>query len=177
MYLALKRISRLGALGEQLAEECLTTAGFEHIENLNRRMNNYPFADILAMRNGVRYFIGVKTRNEFQADGKINPSYNAVLIRADKKRLLESEGKTEAQITALLWTEVQELADQWKAVPAWTTVATQPLKAIYSAYFGLVSTLGNRRSIPMKIEDRRGYEILAKHKAEPRITKDLHNSM
>jgi Holliday junction resolvase-like predicted endonuclease len=177
MYLAIKRLSKLGILGEQLAEECLALAGFEKIENLNRRANNYPFADILATRHGARYFIGVKTRNEFQANGKINPSYNAVLIRSDKKRQLESSGKTEAQITTLLWTEVQALADQWEAVPAWVTVATQPLKGIYSAYFGLVSSLGNRRSIPMKTDDRRVYEVLAERNADTRITKDLHNSM
>lgn len=177
MYLAKKRITKLGILGEQLAEECLVAASFEQVENLNRRANNYPFADILAARNGTLYFIGVKSRNEFQTNGKINPTYNAVLIRADKKRQLESQGKTETQITALLWAEVQRLADQCKAVPAWTTIAMQPLKGIFSAYFGLVSALGNRRSIPMKIDDRRSYEVLAKHKTDSRITDDLHNSM
>src|ERR1700738_4085521 len=49
------------------------------------------------------FLIGVKSRNEFQANGAINPCYNAVLIRNDKKQLLERLGKTEAEITAILW--------------------------------------------------------------------------
>ena len=71
------------------------------MKNLNRGMN-FPYADILARKNGQVLLIGVKSRNEFQANGAINPCYNAVLIRNDKKQLLERLGKTEAEITAIL---------------------------------------------------------------------------
>src|SRR5580704_9683010 len=101
-YLRIERTSKLGRIGEQLAEECLIAAGFTDVKNLNRG-TNLPYADILAKRAGKPFLIGVKSRNEFQANGAINPTYNAVLIRDDKKRLLGGQGKTEAQITAILW--------------------------------------------------------------------------
>jgi hypothetical protein len=74
-HIDIERKSRLGLLGELLAEEWLPAAGFKDVENLNRKVRNCPFGDILATRNGTRFFIGVKSRN--------------VLIRADKKAQLE----------------------------------------------------------------------------------------
>jgi hypothetical protein len=174
-HIDIERKSRLGLLGELLAEEWLPAAGFKDVENLNRKVRNCPFGDILATRNGTRFFIGVKSRNEFQANGRINPTYNAVLIRADKKAQLEGAGKTEAQITEILWREVQALAERWQALPAWTAVAMRPLRGTFCAYFGLATALGNRRSIPMKIADRRRYEVLAEHRSDHRITPDLLN--
>jgi Holliday junction resolvase-like predicted endonuclease len=116
-FLRIERTSKLGRIGERLAEERLAAAGFEDVKNLNRGMN-FPYADILARKNGQVFLIGVKSRNEFQANGAINPCYNAVLIRNDKKQLLERLGKTEAEITAILWDGVDEIAARWKAIPA-----------------------------------------------------------
>jgi Holliday junction resolvase-like predicted endonuclease len=79
--LKLERISKLGRLGEELVAERLRHHGFTNIENLNLRRRNYPFGDVLATRDGVRYFIGVKARNEMrQGDAGMNESYNLVLI-------------------------------------------------------------------------------------------------
>jgi Holliday junction resolvase-like predicted endonuclease len=100
-FLRIERTNRLGRLGEQLAEERLVDAGFKDVRNLNRGMN-FPYADILARKGSQLFLIGVKSRNEFQANGAINPTYNAILIRNDKKQLLERLGKTEAEITAIL---------------------------------------------------------------------------
>jgi hypothetical protein len=111
----------------------LADAGFEDVKNLNRGMN-FPYADILARKRSQLFLIGVKSRNEFQANGAINPSYNAILIRNDKKQLLERLGKTEAQITAILWDGVDQIAAQWNAIPAWVTVAMRPERGTYSAY-------------------------------------------
>jgi hypothetical protein len=91
-YLRIEGTSKLGCIGEQLAEECLSAAGFTDIRNLNRGVN-FPYADILASRAGKPFLIGVKSRNEFRDNGEINPTYNAVLIRGDKKKLLEGLGK------------------------------------------------------------------------------------
>jgi hypothetical protein len=174
-YLRIERTSKLGRIGEQLAEECLTAAGFTDVKNLNRG-TNFPYADILAKRGGKPFLIGVKSRNEFQANGAINPTYNAVLIRDDKKRLLEGQGKTEFQITAILWDGVDQIAARWNATPAWVTVAMRPERGTYSAYFGLVSVIRHRRSIPMKPAERAAYlELAAIGTKDPRVTADLLN--
>jgi hypothetical protein len=89
----LERITKLGRLGEDLAAERLTHHGFKDVENLNLRRNNYPFGDLLATRDSVRYFIGVKARNEMrQGDVGLNESYNLVLISDPVNRKLKEQG-------------------------------------------------------------------------------------
>jgi hypothetical protein len=66
MLVQLERITRLGRLGEDLVGERLRDYGFTDIENLNLRRTNYPFGDLLASKDGVRYFIGVKARNQMR---------------------------------------------------------------------------------------------------------------
>jgi hypothetical protein len=174
-FLRIERTTKLGRLGEQLAEERLTAAGFTNVQNLNRGVN-FPYADILASKSGQLFLIGVKSRNEFQDNGKLNPCYNAVLIRNDKKKLLEGLGKTEAQITSILWEGVDKIAARWRATPAWIAVAMRPEQGTYSAYFGLVSTIRHRRSIPMKPADRVAYVELAPiGSKDARVTADLLN--
>lgn len=167
-FLRIERITKMGRIGEELA-------GFTGIKNLNRGVN-FPYADIFASRSGERFLIGVKSRNEFQANGKINPCYNAVLLREDKKKILEALGRTEAEITAALWDEVDRIAARWDATPAWVTVAMRPERGTYSAYFGLASVIRHRRSIPMKLADRDAYLQLAGiGTKDPRITANLLN--
>jgi Holliday junction resolvase-like predicted endonuclease len=65
-------------LGEDLVAERLRDHGFTKIENLNLRRHNYPFGDLLATKDGVNYFIGVKARNEMrQGDAGLNESYES----------------------------------------------------------------------------------------------------
>jgi GTPase SAR1 family protein len=174
-FLRIERTTKLGRIGEQLAEERLAHAGFRDVRNLNRGIN-FPYADVLARKDGQLFLIGVKSRNEFQENGKINPCYNAVLIRNDKKQLLERLGKTEAEITAILWDGVDQIASRWNAIPAWVTVAMRPERGTYSAYFGLVSAIRHRRSIPMKLADRAPYvELAAVGTRDPKVTTDLLN--
>jgi len=61
-------------------------------------------------------------------------------------------------------------------VPAWATVAIRPTEGTYCLFFDLASKVAHRRSIPMKIEDRRKYERLADHEPDQRITRDLSNA-
>ena len=174
-FLRIERTTKLGRLGEQLAEERLIAAGFANVRNLNRGVH-FPYADILATKGGQLFLIGVKSRNEFRDNGKLNPCYNAVLIRDEKKRLLEGLGKTESQITAILWEGVDKIAERWRATPAWVAVAARPEQGTYSAYFGLVSVIRHRRSIPMKLEDRAAYVQLAPiGTKDARVTADLLN--
>ncbi len=80
-----ERITKLGRLGEDLAAERLKQQGFTEIENLNLRRNNYPFGDLLATKDGVRYFVGVKARNEMrQAVADYRNASGRLRTRADQ---------------------------------------------------------------------------------------------
>jgi hypothetical protein len=174
--LTLERISRLGRLGEDLVAERLQH-GYTNVENLNLLRHNYPFGDLLATKNGVRYFIGVKTRNESrQGNVGLNESYNLVLIPDALNKRLKDQGKTTDQITAMLLAEVSKLATDLDATPAWATVSIRPKAGTYSAYFGLVARLGNRRSVPMTPKDCVKYDCLARDLSDSRITLDLLNA-
>jgi Holliday junction resolvase len=68
--LRLERTTKLGRLGEQLAEERLIAAGFIDVRNLNQAAN-FPYADIVATKNNQVFLIGVKARNELCDVGKL----------------------------------------------------------------------------------------------------------
>jgi hypothetical protein len=175
--LQIERTSKLGRLGEDLVAERLQHLGYADIENLNSRRHNYPFGDLLATKNGIRYFIGVKARNEMrQGNVGLNKSYNLILIRDDLNRRLKEQGKTTDQITAMLLAEVSKLATAIDATPAWAAVSIRPREGTYSAYFGLVSQLGNRRSVPMTPRDCSKHDCLARDLADARMTLDLLNT-
>ena len=171
----LERITKLGRLGENLAAEGLKEQGFTDIENLNLRRHNYPFGDLLATKDGVCYFIGVKTRNETRQGGGLNESYNLVLISDPANKTLKAQGKTIHQITEMLLVEVSELAAGLGATPAWTTVSIRARSGTYSAYFGSVAELGNRRSVPMTPKACATYQCLARDRPDVRVTLDLSN--
>ncbi|MCK3776683.1 hypothetical protein MZK49_08050 [Ensifer sesbaniae] len=170
-----ERTSKLGRLGETLAEERLKVAGFKDVRNLNLR-TNYPFADLIAELSGQRYLISVKSRNEFRADGKLNECYNAVKFNEAEKRTLQAQGKSQDEITAIIWEAVDGLAQQWNACPAWIVVPMRPEEGSYSAYFGLASVIRHRRSIPVQPADRARYmELAPLGTFDARITRDLRN--
>jgi hypothetical protein len=81
-----------------------------------------PFGDPLATKSGIRYFIGVKARNEMRQG---NVGLNESLPDALNRRLKE-QGKTTDQITAMLLAEVSKLATDLNATPAWATVSIRP---------------------------------------------------
>jgi len=175
-FLKKQRITKLGRLGEDLVAERLHHQGFVKIENLNLRRNNYPFGDLLATENGTCYFVGVKARNEMrQGDVGLNESYNLILMPDATNRRLKAQGKTVDQITSMLLTEVFSLACELGATPAWATVSIRPRMGTYSAYFGEVAMLGNRRSVPMVPKACVTYRCLARDLPDPRVTPDLLN--
>ena len=172
----LERINKLGRVGELLSAERLREQGFTNVEDLNQRRANYPFADLLAVRDGTRYLIGVKTRNEMrQGEVGLNEAYNLVKVPDPANAELKRQGKTASQITSMVLAEVADLAAAHEATPAWITVAVNAKKGTYSAYFGLVSDLGNKRSVPMTLRARATYLCLADAVTDPRITADLLN--
>jgi hypothetical protein len=100
-----------------LVAERLRDHGFTKIENLNLRRHNYPFGDLLATKDGVNYFIGVKARNEMrQGDAGLNESYDLVLISDAVNAELQLQGKTTDQITSMLLEEVFALAAKLNAM-------------------------------------------------------------
>jgi hypothetical protein len=172
-----ERITKLGRLGEDLVAERLQHQGFTDMENLNLRRNNYPFGDLLASKDGVRYFVGVKARNEMRQGGiDLNESYNLILISNSLNARLKDHGKTTDQITSMLVAEVCALAAELDASPAWATVSIRTRAGTYSAYFGLVATLGNRRSVPMLPTACAAYRCLARDLPDGRVTLDLLNT-
>jgi hypothetical protein len=129
----IERITELGRLGEDLVAERLYDQGFTDIENLNVRRRNYPFGDVLATKDGLRYFIGVKARNEMrQGDVGLNESYNLILIPDALNTRLKQQGNTTQQITSMLLEEVFALAGALDATPAWATVSIRPREGTYT---------------------------------------------
>ncbi len=71
------RKKALGELGELVALKTLVDNGFEKILHLNdTKRRNFPFADLLAEKDGKKYAISVKARNKFQKNGTLNNRYN-----------------------------------------------------------------------------------------------------
>ncbi|TIM99996.1 MAG: hypothetical protein E5Y38_14900 [Mesorhizobium sp.] len=172
-----RRTSKLGILGEALAAEALVRNGFQGVRNLNDDARNQPFADLLAEKGGIRYFIGVKARNEERDMGGLNESYNCVLVPDAINRRMKEQGATVGDITALALRQVHLLAERFAAIPAWVTVPLRPMQGTYSAYFGLLKELGHRRSIPMTGAARASYICLADWAVDARITPDLCNAV
>lgn len=174
--LRIERTTKLGRIGESLAEECLRAAGFDPVANLNDGIRNFPYADIIATEAGQPYLIGVKARNEFRDNGSLNPTYNAIKINDAKNRELQRLGKSEAEITAMMWAAVDKLAAPYGAIPAWIAIAMRPEQGTHSAYYGLAAMIRHRRSIPMMPADRIKYRQLAPlGTKDVRITADLLN--
>lgn len=88
------RKKALGELGELVALKTLVDNGFEKISHLNdTKRRNYPFADLLAEKEGKKYAISVKARNKFQKNGTLNNRYNLKqthVAKVEKELLAEA---------------------------------------------------------------------------------------
>jgi Holliday junction resolvase len=133
------RAKELGVLGERMAIEYLREAGFSDISNLNDIKNNYPYADIVATRDGLTYAISVKTRNKYEArSGNLNVRYKL--------------GKKCEQMAAFA-------AKYQNATPAW--LAIQVDGELASVFFGTLADLMGNKGIPMTPDATEQYECLA----------------
>ncbi|HMM90707.1 hypothetical protein [Bradyrhizobium sp.] len=138
-----QRKRALGDWGERKAANLLKRAGFLEVRDMNAESANHPFGDIFAERDGVRYLIGVKTRNRYQVSGVINPTYNVRKRRAD----------------------VRAIARRHSATLAWIAIAVVPEKQTFSSFFGTIAQIedaGERFSIPMQPEQTARYECLSR---------------
>jgi len=142
-----ERTKALGEWGERKALMLLEKAGFINLRNMNTEMTHHPFADIYGERGGVRYTIGVKTRNKYQKSGLPNPSYNV------RKR---SAG-------------VEIIAHKYNAQLAWVAIQVIPEQKLFSAYFGTIAQIESQKerfSIPVKPTQTATYERLTDQERE-----------
>lgn len=137
-----ERSHNIGKLGEKLAMDALARNGFTNIKNLNDEQANHIYADIYAERDGEQYVISVKARNKNQANGTLNGYYN-----------LSSLGNHYELA------KVAESVRQAKA--AWVTVAFE--EDTFNAYFGLLSALNGKNTIPMTPNAVKKHECLAEN--------------
>jgi len=139
-----KRFKKLGDIGEHLALLLLERNGFIHFHNLNNTAMNFPFADFMAEKDGVKYLISVKARNKYEHTGRLNARFKL--------------GDTEKKIQKLKNDE--KLAAYREYVPAWLAIALD--KHTYEAYWGLIDELPNKRGISMSEKAKQNYRCLAK---------------
>ena len=118
------RKKALGELGELVALKTLVDKGFENISHLNDiKRRNFPFADLLAEKNGKKYAISVKARNKFQKNGTLNNRYNL----------------KQTHVAAV---EIELIAEAyWMAIPF--------DKNSYSVRFGSIRELKDARGRPL----------------------------
>ncbi|RWK87957.1 MAG: hypothetical protein EOR52_14985 [Mesorhizobium sp.] len=151
-----ERTGALGSWGEVKAIALLVRSGFSNVRDMNASAVNYPFGDIYAERTGVRYLIGVKTRNKYQVSGQLNPCYNIRKKGAD----------------------VLAIANRHNARLAWVANQVIPERQLVWSYFGTISLIedrGERFSIPLRASDTSKYECLAEEEEDVSIRQEWSN--
>ncbi len=148
------RSRSIGKLGEEIAEVVLKLNGFTNIRNLNATKHNYQYADVYAEKDGKRFVISVKTRNKYTASEKLNAFYNLV-VGGD-----------------LAFARFAEKSENAEA--AWIAISLED--ETFDAYFGLLSSLHNVRSIPMRPRDTNEYFCLAQASPHGKDPLDFKNS-
>jgi len=138
-----RRFKKLGDFGERLAPEVLKRNGFDEIEDLNKIIMNFPFADFSAKRGGTKYIISVKSRNKYEHGGNLNSRYK---LGDTEKKL--NKIRTEAKYS------------EYKChVSAWLAISFE--EKTFDAYFGTIEQLENKRGIPMSEKNLLKYERFA----------------
>lgn len=120
------RKKSLGELGELFAIKALVDNSFDRVINLNDRKMNYPFADLYAEKDGVKYVVTIKARNKFQKNHQLNTRYNLGSSAYKNARAAEIE---------------------YGAIAHW--MAIQFDARTYTVYFGRLSELLDRKAIPI----------------------------
>lgn len=114
---------QLGDFGEKIAKEILKGNGYEQLKIFDKEgLENFPYADILAEKDGKRCFISVKTRCRYGKNGE-NLSYN---INREKGEALKKVFKAEAY---------------------WIAVTIDNKERKYSICFGLLKEIGESHAI------------------------------
>jgi hypothetical protein len=120
------RKKSLGELGELFALKALVDRKYDKIRNLNDTTMNAPFADILCEKDGQSYIISVKTRNKYQKNDKLNPTYN---------------------LSAKAYEKALSAEKRYNASAYW--MAIQFDQKTVSIYFGSLTELKGKKGIPV----------------------------
>src|SRR5215813_13077838 len=74
-------------LAIEIGCECLNANGFSNVAR-NKDPGTFPHTYVTATdtRGGTAYLIGITSRVEVGADGKLNPAYNVVHSAADRRQ-------------------------------------------------------------------------------------------
>jgi Holliday junction resolvase-like predicted endonuclease len=91
----------LGLIGEHLALTLLKYHGFSAVEKLP---TNHPDADLIADRDGERFFISVKARNKFQNNGTLNSRYK---LESKRRKLRDALKAAQEHNAKFAWFTVQ----------------------------------------------------------------------
>jgi hypothetical protein len=116
-----KKIKALGELGELIGIKALVDAKYTNVSNLNDKKMNFPFADLLAEKDGKKYVISIKARNKIQLNGKLNSSYKLGKGAYEKATIASKQNSN--------------------AIPAWLVISFSEHN--YSVYFGTLKELNN----------------------------------
>jgi Holliday junction resolvase-like predicted endonuclease len=135
----------LGDWGEDVAAQLLVSSGFTDIAMLNDGHRNRPGGDILANKDGAKYFFSVKARDRFMKNGAINWGYN---IYPEK---------------------VRHAAMEFAAIPAWLVVRADRRNNSYCVYWGLIDELPKGVSVSMRDKHTPSYRCLARDVPCPAI--------
>jgi hypothetical protein len=118
----MERLRSLGNWGEKKAIDLLRRAGFTNVTELNTKFPNHQFGDICAERADGVYLIAVKTRNKYQTNGLLNPTFN-----------VRERG-----------VDVWAIAQRYSAEPAWVAISCIPEQQKFSAYHAIRVPLASR---------------------------------
>jgi hypothetical protein len=141
-------------LAIEIACDCLKLNGFAKVAR-NKDQGTFPDTYVTATdtRSGVEYLIGITSRGEVGADGKLNPAYNIVHSAADRRR-------------------AKALATHMKRRLAFIAIPLRETNGSYAAFFGeLAPPLDFPIEVPMLPQDRLrlGYRQLAPFTPDARV--------
>lgn len=135
-----RRWKKLGDVGEDIARVLLKSKGFKNIYDLNEIRENQSYADIYAERYDQAYVISVKTRNKYEASGRLNSRY---------------------KLGRECYQKAKEVENEYNAVAAWIAVSLNIEAQTCAAYFGRLSQLKGNTGILMTQNAVGEYECLA----------------
>jgi hypothetical protein len=142
---------RQNRLAIEIACECLNINGFAKVAR-NKDQGTFPDTYVTATDtlSGVEYLIGITSRGEVGADGKLNPAYNVVHSAADRRR-------------------AKVLATHMKRTLAFIAIPLRETNGSYAAFFGELAPLDFPIEVPMLPQDRLRYRQLAPFTPDARV--------
>lgn len=136
------RKKSLGELGELFAIKTLVDNKFDGIRNLNDDRMNEAYADIICVKDNIKYIISVKARNKYQINGMVNNRYN---------------------LGSNAYIKAKNAERKYGGIAYWMAIQFDIHQ--YSVFFGSLESLNSSKAIPInKCESGEIGEILVDKK-------------